>query len=1534
MGCTLLYQDKEFQSPEELQKYGEENDIAEIKEAFHVESEPIDTTPKLPGDPELNKSITNFLEKRGIAVQSVDNFKNREGNKLNAVAKADMLSKLIEVVENRANESTLPEEASHFAVAMLDNTPLLKSMMDKITSYDLYKDTMAEYKGKKAYRNEDGTINLDKIKKEAIAKLVSDYILKNSTGSESEGNIRDGKSWWNKVLDYIRDLFSKEPGNPFKEVSDIIMRDDPNHVLNDSIKDEGEYYQTDNSLDKLEDDQNRIKLDNSIDPKTGQKRHVYTYDGDPAKGSVTQVYVDPYLKKLFKNYSFSEKEKETNLIKAEVGDVVHDEMDGIIKSWTDEQGLLRSVQSSYDPKTSSSIYSTLNNYAQEVLASFPEGTIFKSEQKIFDKSKKIGGSVDFMAITPDGKLNILDWKSQEIFKGQEDLKAHKPETYRIQLEEYKKILQSDYGFKDFGTIRAIPMKVDFIYNQGTITGVKGLEVGDVNPRNIPESKNYLVPVPLKNEKTGDEQIDSLLVKLNGIKDDISSKKVSRDQVFKKREEITKINNAIRDLQVKRKIDGLVDLGLTEFDKYNEKMQAGTLSGKDIWEAKRVLEVFSSSSNALWDLSAELQKNAKDSENPITMAAYNETKEQLLSMNARTSKLLNDLEGYTNKAALDLARPLGFERLLSSEKPVGNINGLFANLSKITQKSFQTFYKVLSRAQNTADARFGEDAKTLAKLEKGFKEWSSKIGVDWKKGLSKIFGEGKDGKWNGNFLAKWKPEFYDLRQKAIESGDKKWLLDNLQFDQDKYKAGEAKQIEWIKEFKYSANPEKNEDLIQKKILEFKRANSIMDDKGALNERALFNPSNRYLTPIEEWHTDKWVDLQKPENSQLKDTYDFFMEKNQEAQKLGMIDQRSSQFLPSIYADRMDQIVFGNLSKAFNTDFFKDLEIDPNKSYAPEVHGADGSILNQIPSYFTKDMGKDLEDGNKDFSDKSQDIFKVYGIYLRHMRNYEAMQDIEDSSLLLLEVEKNKGSLLTDSFGKVILKNGEVQVVNKNDRNAELLEKFVNFYLYDKRTGWGADTEIKLPFSDKVISLQKTWSSALMYTGLKTRALNPFSGTASFVGGTANALFIAKKGIFFNTGDWVHALHSIVSNSDTRAAVKWANVNLEDSKSHIISQLALHSLSRNVSIDKAYIMQQYGYAGVENIIAAAMIRTHMLQDGKIVDINKFVKEKYDYNNTFYNLSKDERSTLQSKISDEVQQLKDTQSLLKLGVVKDGEFSLPGVDKTDDTFSDFRNKTKGVIKTVLGNIGSNDISAIRTTLLGMTLMQYRSWIPDTIAERFAGYQYNPELDSHTIGKANLFFSELFSKRMPALAKALVAGFGDNAIQAASDRYDIMAGKALERGEEFNISKGEFTDLYIGNMKSQMSELITLAGFAACVLSITGGGHDPDDRDFQGMKKYMNRALKRYYTDFAFYYNPLEFTKLIKNPVPAIGLAEDFVKFTNAFSAKAFGEITGNQKIIDSAQPSKYFLNMVPVAHQLMLFIAAQDDDFRKEWGIKVDQ
>lgn len=1482
---------------------------------------------------DLGNKITKFLEKIGVSVQSVNVIRDAQGNIVkDAAAKASMLNKIIQVVDGLESLDTLPEEAAHFFVEMLGpGHPLFKEMFAKITSYKIYVDTVEQYKNKAAYRNADGTINFDKIKKEAIGKVIAQHVLQMQAGAETQERINFLMNWWNKLWNFVKEIFNKSEDNPFETAAENIL-DGNTEFLNTDIELDEEYYQLVDPVQGIKLDQANIELDNSIDPRTGQKRHIYKYKGENAKGSVTSTYVDRWLKKIFRSDQRSEKQKLIDLNKAEFGDVIHEQIQNIIESWTYDDGTKRDVQGPIEVILPGAVYTRLNTYIQSVMAQYEPGTTFMAEVKVFDQKAKIGGSIDLLVVQPNGVVDIYDWKSQEVGKTQTDLKTYKETMYRIQLENYRKILQLQYGFQKFGKIRSIPMRTKFTVKNGQIDTIKELEVGNIDPTLIPDEKSYLLPVTLRTESTGDTQMDDLLEKLNGIYDKIDKTRYTKEELYKKREELAQLRVAIRDLQLKNKVDRLVELGLLEYKKYAEMLDSKTLGGKELQDAIKILQVFSESGVLLYDLREQYFNVAQNSKKKGAVAEYEELNKKFLTMTSRVTKLISDLETYRKEQTDGLAKRNGIFNILDAEAPLNIYRGLFSALSNIPQKSFRLFSKILRTAQNTRDAKFDSTAAKMVLLKKKFLTWASAKGLSADKAMEMILQIDKDGNWNGNFLNKYKSEFGELKKKAILAGNSKWIVDNMNYDKEKYEAAEKRTIENFKSISYALDEAVNEKIVQKKIKEWTLNYKVVNDNGTINLKALMNPENYYLKPADDWFTDKWANLQKPENQPLKDVYDFFQTLIDEAEDLGMLDKKSKNFIPSVFATKLDQMVFGDIRNIFSTKgIFENLQIDAGNNYTPEIDPTDGTVINRIPVYFTTDIGvKNEETGEVDYSKKSRDLFKVFAVWSAHMYNYEAMHNIEDSSQMLLDVERNKRSLVTDQFGNVKIENGKAKSADNNDRNAKIFEEFVNYYLYD-RVG-GKYNDAKLTILGKDYSLLKSAQAAMRFFSLKTLALSPLSGTAQFVGGTGNALFMAQKGIYFTNKTWAKAMYTASGSKKAWAALKYMNVLGEGNTNVMVEELSLSATNRVLTTENAYIMMRMGDKAVQYPVAIAMMMEHMVQDGKIVNIQQFVKAKYNYNNEFYNLPSAERKALMAKIDKEVGELQDKESVYVKGQLdKDGGFTIPGIEKDSETFSDFRNKIKGVNKRIVGNQSRDDINNIRTTLLGQALMQFRSWMPEMIEERFEGLKYDDELQNWTYGKFHSFFGHVFSKKLPKLLKAIMSGFGDDAVQLAKDKYEELKREAYERGEDFTITEGEFVDIHIGNLRSMVAELMTLTAFASAVLSIVSG--DDGNRRNKGMKQYLSRALKKYYNEFAFYYNPIEFTRLTKSPLPVISLAEDFFRLLGAVSKEAGGQLIGDKEWTESAKPLKYFTKMVPVAKEAMLLFATYDEDFRKDWDIRIE-
>ena len=1488
---------------------------------------------------ELNNKIIAFLEKIGVSVKILDSIKDALGNPLDVVAKADMLNKIIEIVHSRADLSTLPEEASHFFVELLgEEHPLYKQMFDTITSYEVYRDTVQNYLHLPAYKKADGTPNFDKIKKEAMGKLITAHILRLNNGDETAQNINRAQKWWLRVWDYIKKIFFGEP-NPFEVSARSILTNDLPDFLNSEIVSAEEYYQVQDGLDKLLADQDRIKLDNTIDTRTGQKRHIYYVDGKATKGSVTTTKVDAYYKKIFPTDRRSDFQKELDLLKAEYGDVIHADIQEIFYTLVDPKTGVRRTDklTPQSISTNKVIYNQLEQHMIKLMSLYSEDTKFFTEVKIYDPKADIAGSIDLLIVQPNGVADIFDWKSQEIKANQEDIKTFKEPAYRIQLGEYKHILEKYYGFTHFGKIRAIPIKTEFSYTGKLLEGnlklesLKSLEIGDVNPENIPAEKNYLLPVILTEESTGDPHLDELIKKLNAILEIVQTKKVKADQKHIQRDEISRYRNAIRDLQVKKNVLRFISLGTHEINLVIKKLGSGTITKGELLDYQRIMDIYAQSAGYMETYFKELKESAK-SEDENYNKLLNGVVDDFNSMQTRASIVVRRLETQLKKFAKEIGEENGIENLGTKEKSVGlwSPQGLFASLSTLPQRSVKAFYRMLRDGQNTRDINFKEFNNRATELKDKLVKWGQAkglSGLDLFNGILEIDG---NGKWNGSFLNKYKKEFYQKRDAAIKTNDIKWLVENTNFDKDRYKAAEKKMLEYYSSVQYDEDPQKNEEKQARNFNLWVNNNYHLDKDGKINPYAYLNPKNQFLTPDENWETEKWHDLNKPENAPLKDVYNFFQSVIRKSEQLGMLDDYSPHFIPSLFRSKVDQLAFGDWDGFFSGNgLLESLQVEGDH-YFPEVDPLTGKLINRIPVYFTQDIGEATENG-VDYSKKSRDLFKVFSIWAAHTYQYEALSGIEDDSRILVEAEKLKESFVTNKWGYVKRDaQGEVVGSKNNEENVQLLSTFVDFYLYNRRRG--SDKDIKFKILGKEYSGVKSFRAVLNFFTMKTLALNLISGTAQFVGGTGNALLLGSKRLFFTNKDWSNAMFHVGKlDKKTKELIGFFNPLLEDQKHRLADALSVSGLVKNATMDNAFVIQRKADKAVQYPVAIAMTMNHMVYNGKVVDILDHVKEKYKYNTTFYNLPEKERKELYSKIETEVEALKATNSIFNTATVENGKLVIPGLKDSDKAALDFRSKIRKVNKTILGNSTQDDINSIRTTLFGQALMNFRSWMPQMFQERFQGLKKDEDLEKYLYGKTRLFFEELFG-HFGTISKSFIQGLGsDGAVNRAKERYLEEKLKAYDEGREFDLTEGEFIDLYIGNMRSQLRELAVVITFAALVLSMAS--LDDDDDQLKGMMKYAQRALEKYKQEFSFYYSPIQFTDLVKSPLPIIGFLQDIQNFITNFLKEGWGLLPGNEEVKEKAHPMKYLFRIFPITKEAVTMGAIFDDDFRKEWGVKIN-
>ena len=1494
---------------------------------------------------EIDSLVKNFLEKIGVSVKSVDEIRNAEGNKLSAVAKADMLNKIVEVIEGKADITTLPEEAAHFFVEMLgENNSLFIEMMSKITGYKIYQDTVQTYRNNSQYRNKDGSLNINKLKKEAIGKLIAQHIVKHSAVGESESKIKEFNNWWDKLLNFIKKLFTKSVTDPFVQSAENILKADISNLSKDNIQETGEYYQLE-GIEKLEQHQKDIQLDNSVDPKTKQKRHIYTINGKDIKSSVTSKYVDAWLKRKFPNDNRSEIQKKIDLLKADYGDVIHEMMQDIIDVYVEpETHFVREMPAASSSKYfDTDPYKLFEKYIQDLIENYnAPGTKFMREVKIYDPIKDVAGSIDLLVIEPDGTANIYDWKSQEIGKEQTELKSYKETMYRIQLQEYKKILQTHYDIKNFGLVRAIPIKVVYSYTgkeeKRTIEGINKIEMGSFDLSSIPDNKNYLLPVTLRDEKSADKELSEYIKKLSSVMDILENKKYrTEDERRRKQIELAKYKNAVRDLQLRGDIRKFIDLGNYEINKYKKLIESNNLTEKDALESLEILQVFTNTTRVFNNYMNELKKIKKETKEEYVKEVVDEIINDYNQMNTSADIVLSDMQNAIKNIAFKFSQEkTGIVNLLDAETEISKLTGMFSSLSTIPQKAFRVFSRILGDAQNKRDNLFNKDYEELSTLRKEYVEWARSQGYSDKYLFKPLLDYNDKGEWSGKFLKKYQSEFYKKMQDAVQSEDSIWLIDNTEFNEEKFNKDKIRQKEFYETIVYdSKNERRNKELQEEAYNNWLKKHDVNIGGKNKNKNAYLNMDNyngkkvlnSYLKPKEKWQTEQWKKLEASPIA-LK-TYNFFQDLLKKSNKAGLIDDYSPAFIPNISRNKLEQFVFGG-DMFSKKGIFESLEVESGESpFAPQINPITGAIEHSIPTHFIRDMGIEREDGTLDYSQKSMDLFRVFGIWSAQLANYQSMSEIEDKARLLLFVEKNKPHIETNPFGKPVLESGIKKEIPGNEINSQLLSDFINYYFYNIQSGKMEDKAFKI--GDKEYSAHKVLGWMTRFFSLKTLALNPLSGTANFVGGTGNAFFQASKGIIFNTADWTSSIYDITKRNEIAFGLLGvADVLIEDRKEAMINKLSVSSIINANTIDKAFFMMRASDKAVQYPIAIAIMKNHMVdENGKIVDIKTYVKAKYKYNESFYSLPKAEQDVIRKKIEDEVKTLKDTKSIYNTAKIVNDKIEIPGIDLQSEQWGRFRLKIKKVNKNVLGNSSRDDINNIRMGMLGSMAMQFRSWMPQMVQERFGKLKYDQDLEVHTIGKFNLWIGELFSKRAPQLLTGIINSSGTNMIEAAKQKYLLLKAEAIEKGEEFNITEGEFIDMYIGNIKSMYREFLMIIGIGALMFTILSDDDD-DDQDV-GLRTYAARAFRKYFDEFSFFYSAPSWSNLVNKPLPVVGLADDFFKFTESVVSQGYGFVLNDQDLLEKAKPAKYLSKMMPIFKEGIQIRAIFDDDFRKDWDIR---
>ncbi len=245
---------------------------------------------------------------------------------------------------------------------------------------------------------------------------------------------------------------------------------------------------------------------------------------------------------------------------------------------------------------------------------------------------------------------------------------------------------------------------------------------------------------------------------------------------------------------------------------------------------------------------------------------------------------------------------------------------------------------------------------------------------------------------------------------------------------------------------------------------------------------------------------------------------------------------------------------------------------------------------------------------------------------------------------------------------------------------------------------------------------------------------------------------------------------------------------------------------------------------------------------------------------------------------------------------------------------------------------------------MMQFKSWMPGILFERFGKVRYDQRIDSVYMGRYVALGKEIGEWKMSDLirkeflTKVLFPKIGQLLKHLAffSPANDIhmkrmMFEQWLEENEHYRdkVTFEDFNDIQQRQLKSVMVELRIILSFAGIMMLLGGDWDDDGKADYR--KYLLTRKLAaiifKTNQEMSFVFNPIDFTNMIKTPLPMIGLVTDSWKLIKNTFDELFDPIFGEERLIggtekDKTQAGYYGHTFIPGGKILDFFDLWKDD------------
>lgn len=1521
------------------------------------------------------KTVDRILEvakQMGINVTSLEDYakQNPAISTKGINGLADLVQGVVAVATGK-EDVALTEEVVHIATAILEQTnpKLVTELISKITRFKIYNEVLKEYSGNKNYQLGNGKPDIRKIKKEAVDKLIAEVIINQSEGSTSFPELMEEetryaiKEWWNTILDFIKGMYRKSNLDIFNIAAKSILNNEVSGVEN--LKNDGNngvFLQTTKNL--VNDFYNTIKSYGDkliLNEKTATETRHYTYDGVRVASSVTEKHNK--VKKTFKERT--DEEKIIDDQKAEWGSRGHAFIDNYIsKNLIDKEGFKKDVFTEENILTELNdvMKTQLINFSKELINSYKPGTRFIIEQKVVNTKEKglLASTIDFAAIEPtdDGKsffVDILDWKFYGLNKEQEDdIPFYKQKDWIPQMGEYNRIMQN-YGMKpsQLRKARMIPFIANYEYAVARVKesglALKSIEIGKLD--STKETNLYLLPVPLNIEKTGNKKIDALIASLR-VQYDKMRIKPTTDR-FKKDFELSSLSKAIRHLHLQLNFDPLFNVAQTFLNnaaisvKQFENIDYKNMTEEDIRAKLESLNDMQASAEKFAFLDevflSEYPKESLSAEDKVLLNKLKTVSSRVKNMFLSIEQLQKEYVVYIAVATKITKEQEQIEgesiqnTILDAEIAVESLAKSFTDASKLSPKIIKLAANMWMKAQKLVGIKIKRQIEDFGEVLLPLEKIASSREVS----AFSLIGAAKDGILKLNY--KIDNEFWKQTKEAKKTLNKKFLMANM--DMIKYRQLAKETVEkgtvTIKNTHYSDNEEENSIRQSREISKLQNQVNIEGEffSGGYLFNKIFNEAM-----IEEGHYSKEYE-QMMKTPEILEAWKFFTDLNKRAIEMGYIEKQGSSFFPLIEATLFDKFKNTSDIKRQSLDFIQDSytsRINEDQTFS-KIDPETGKVKKVIPKYFTKT--------DKLVEQLSTDLNKVGTMWIKAINQYENSKNMEPVLLTLYSIEKNKGSLMTDTSG-VIMEGGDPKINKDENKNADLLQTIIDDYLYDLTED--VDSFLNVGVSSlvgkvnnneeskqkTVVNIRKSLKSADKLIRNLALGLKPLLAIANFVGGNFQAYINSSN--LYKASDFFKNEAKVISGIGFSTIEKGVldmfiplmeDVSLEERRKLAAKQGYIKLLSTWSFSDIFMLSNSFPDRKIQLSNALSFLDNAVLIDGNVENARQYVtKQDRVVRST---LSESERLFLEKTYENRVAELIENNNLYKLAKIENDRVVIDGL--SDNAIANYSLKISEYGRKLNGQMSEENKMGYRRDTIFSSFMMFKGWIPKMITTRAGGLKEVVEEELWEYGRARAFFKTLTHIGFTNIGdlKEIIQGTD----KGLSIINEILESKKQEHfrltGQNLEISEEEFQDLIRMHIANQFKELQVLVS-VVLLIAVAHSAEPPEDASIleKNRYKWAFKAINKVADEITFFYNPLSFDDITKGSItPSLGLLTKIAQLFANIAKEGYGIVTENEKMVEKAHPFKYLFNLIPGASQFQNEILPYTNpELAKEMGIKV--